>query len=96
MALELLPYGVLEALREMELVERSGKKVRAIDQVNFITGVSGGSFTALAYGLYGEKLFDFYETDFLKRDVQGEIIARAANPFLIGYVSRLLDGDAQN
>ena len=74
-------YGVLETLREMELVEPSGKKVRALDQVNFITGVSGGSFTALAYGLYGEKLFDFYEKDFLKRDVQGEIIARAANPF---------------
>ncbi|MBU3627255.1 patatin-like phospholipase family protein [Polynucleobacter sp. JS-Safj-400b-B2] len=74
-------YGVLEALREMELQESSGKKVRALDQVNLITGVSGGSFTALSYGLYGEKLFDFYDTDFLKRDVQGEIIARAANPF---------------
>ena len=73
-------YGVLETLREIELVEANGKKMRAIDQVNFITGVSGGSFTALAYGLYGEKLFDFYETDFLKRDVQGELIVRAANP----------------
>jgi NTE family protein len=73
-------YGVLEALRDIELVESSGKKVRAIDQVNFITGVSGGSFTALAYGLHGEKLFDFYETDFLKRDVQGELISRAVNP----------------
>jgi NTE family protein len=74
-------YGVLEALRDIELIESGGKKIRAIDQVNFITGVSGGSFTALAYGLHGEKLFDFYETDFLKRDVQGELIARAANPF---------------
>ena len=74
-------YGVLEALRDMELQESSGKKVRALDQVNLITGVSGGSFTALSYGLYGEKLFDQYETDFLKRDVQGEIIARASNPF---------------
>ena len=73
-------YGVLEALREMELQESSGKKVRALDQVNLITGVSGGSFTALSYGLYGEKLFDVYEKDFLKRDVQGEIIARAADP----------------
>jgi NTE family protein len=73
-------YGVLEALRDIELVESSGKKVRAIDQVNFITGVSGGSFTALSYALHGEKLFDFYEKDFLKRDVQGELIARAVNP----------------
>ena len=73
-------YGVLEALREIELVKSDGKKIRAIDQVNFITGVSGGSFTALAYGLHGEKLFDFYDADFLKRDVQGELISRVANP----------------
>jgi NTE family protein len=32
--------------------------------VDVITGVSGGSFTALAYGLYGEKLFDEYEDRF--------------------------------
>ena len=74
-------YGVLEALREIELQDSKGKKVRALDNVNYISGVSGGSFTALSYGLYGDKLFDFYETDFLKRDVQGELIARAANPF---------------
>lgn len=74
-------YGVLEALREMEVVDSRGQVTRAIDHINLITGVSGGSFTALAYGLYGEKLFEFYESDFLKRDVQGEIISRALNPF---------------
>ena len=35
--------------------------------------MSGGSFTALAYGLYGDKLFADYEQRFLKRDVQGEL-----------------------
>ena len=49
-------------------------------QVDVITGVSGGSFTALAYGLYGDKLFDDYEQRFLKRNVQGEIIARTFSP----------------
>jgi NTE family protein len=48
--------------------------------VDVITGVSGGSFTALAYGLYGDKLFAEYEQRFLKRDVQGEIIARTLSP----------------
>ena len=38
--------------------------------------MSGGSFTALAYGLYGDKLFTEYEQRFLKRDVQGEIVSR--------------------
>ena len=49
--------------------------------------MSGGSFTALAYGLYGEKLFDDYETRFLKRDVQGEIVSRTLNPANWGKLS---------
>lgn len=73
-------YGVLEALRDIEFVNSSGKNFNALKQVNLITGVSGGSFTALAYGLHGEKLFDFYEAAFLKRDVQGDIISGVANP----------------
>lgn len=73
-------YGALETLRDIELVDSKGKKVRALDRVNLISGVSGGSFTALSYGLYGDKLFDFYDKDFLKRDIQGDIISRVANP----------------
>jgi NTE family protein len=30
--------------------------------------------------LYGDRLFDEYEHRFLKRDVQGELIKRAATP----------------
>lgn len=73
-------YGVLEALRKTEFVNAQGQKSRLIDHVDVITGVSGGSFTALAYGLYGDKLFDEYESRFLKRNVQGELIARSFNP----------------
>ena len=73
-------YGVLEFLRRTEVVGPKGNKVRLLDEVDVITGVSGGSFTALAYGLYGDKLFDDYEQRFLKRNMQGEIISRAFNP----------------
>lgn len=73
-------YGVLEYLRRTEVVRADGTRMRLIDSVDIITGVSGGSFTALAYGLYGEKLFDDYEQRFLKRNVQGEIIGRSFNP----------------
>lgn len=72
-------YGVLEALRPIEVVGPKGS-IRMLDEVDVITGVSGGSFTALAYGLYGEKLFDLYETSFLKRNVQGELIQRVLSP----------------
>jgi NTE family protein len=73
-------YGVLEFLRRTEMVGPKGNRTRLLDEVDVITGVSGGSFTALAYGLYGDKLFDVYERRFLKRNVQGEIIAGVANP----------------
>jgi NTE family protein len=72
-------YGVLETLRDTEVTGPKGR-VRLIDEVNVITGVSGGSFTALAYGLYGDKLFDTYEKQFLKRNVQGELISRFLDP----------------
>ena len=79
-------YGVLETLRRTEVVGTRGT-ARLIDDVNVITGVSGGSFTALAYGLYGDKLFDQYEKRFLKRNVQGELIARLLTPTTWGALS---------
>ncbi len=74
-------YGVLETLRDMQVTTKSGRNVRVLDTVDVITGISGGSFTALAFGLYGDRLFDTYESSFLKRNVQGELMKRALNPF---------------
>jgi len=74
-------YGVLETLRDMQVTTKSGRNVRVLDTVDVITGISGGSFTALAFGQYGDRLFDIYETSFLKRNVQGELVRRALNPF---------------
>jgi NTE family protein len=80
-------YGVLETLRSIQITTKTGRKTRLLDEVDVITGVSGGSFTALAYGLYGEKLFDDYETRFLKRNVQGELTTRVLNPLNWGALS---------
>lgn len=73
-------YGVLEELRRTEVVVDDQRR-RLIDEVDVTTGVSGGSFTALAYALYGERLFAEYEERFLKRDVQGALLKRGLNPF---------------
>ncbi|MFA6958087.1 MAG: patatin-like phospholipase family protein [Thermoanaerobaculia bacterium] len=73
-------YGVLEFLRKTEVTDSAGNKHRLLDSVDLITGVSGGSFTALAYGLYGDKLFDDYESRFLKRNVQGALTKMTFNP----------------
>jgi NTE family protein len=80
-------YGVLETLKRIEIGTNSGRDIRLLDEVDVITGVSGGSFTALAYGLYGEKLFDDYEARFLKRNVQGELTARFLDPLNWGALS---------
>src|SRR5215471_6729969 len=73
-------YGALETLRSIQITTKTGRKTRLLDEVDVITGVSGGSFTALAYGLYGEKMFGQYEARFLKRNVQGDLTARVLNP----------------
>ncbi len=73
-------YGVLDELYRTEIVV-DGQHRRLVDEVDLITGVSGGSFTALAYALYGDRLFSEYEQRFLKRNVQGTLTARTFNPF---------------
>ena len=80
-------YGVLEFLKRTEIVAPNGQKFRLLDSIDVITGVSGGSFTALAYGLYGERLFDDYEQRFLKRNVQRDLISRALSPRYWGDLS---------
>ncbi|MET0345063.1 MAG: patatin-like phospholipase family protein [Casimicrobiaceae bacterium] len=88
-------YGVLETLRKIEIEGAKGGRGRLLDEVDAITGVSGGSFTALAYGLYGEKLFDIYEKAFLKRNVQGELIGRFLNPIHWGEMSSVGRGRSE-
>lgn len=73
-------YGVLEALRDTEIT-LDGRKTRLLDQVNAIAGVSGGSFTAAYYGLFGDRIFSDFEEKFLKKNVQRELASRVlANP----------------
>ncbi len=72
-------YGVLEELNRTPVV-RVGQAHTMLDEVDLVTGVSGGSFTALAFGLYGKALFGAYDQQFLKRDIEGELIARLLNP----------------
>jgi NTE family protein len=84
-----LSFGVLEQLRS-DTIRVGNEQRRLIDEVDLMTGVSGGSFTALAYALYGDKLFEEYEDRFLKRDVQSALMWRSFNPFNWG---KLLSGN---
>ena len=76
-----LAYGVLQALRETTATF-DGKPQRLIDEIDLISSVSGGSFTAAYFGLSGDQIFDDFENKFLRRDIGGELIHGLFNPGL--------------
>ncbi|MEO8748069.1 MAG: patatin-like phospholipase family protein [Rhodanobacter sp.] len=72
-------YGVLEKLRDTE-VPSGVQPTRLLDLVDVITSVSGGSYTAAYYGLFGDRIFDDFRTRFLYRDWQGELLGLLWRP----------------
>lgn len=74
-----LSYGVLRALRDIT-VRIDGRPRRLLDEIDVISSVSGGSFTSAYYGLFGERIFEDFETAFLRRDVQHVLIHRLLSP----------------
>ncbi|MGO9378139.1 MAG: patatin-like phospholipase family protein [Dissulfurispiraceae bacterium] len=74
-------YGLLESLRDTK-VTLNNKKTRLLDEVDAISAVSGGSFTAAYYGLFGDQIFEDFEAKFLKKNIQGSLIAQVfLNPY---------------
>ena len=74
-----LSYGVLQELRDTT-VAIDGQAVRLLDEVDVITSVSGGSFTAAYYGLHGDDIFETFEDRFLRRDVQTRLMLGLLRP----------------
>lgn len=74
-----LAYGVLEELRDTQ-VTIDGQQKRLLDEVDAISSVSGGSFTAAYYGLFGDRIFEDYEERFLKRNVERDLFLRMLWP----------------
>ncbi|MFA6985411.1 MAG: patatin-like phospholipase family protein [Arenimonas sp.] len=72
-------YGVLETLRDTA-VTVDGRQRRLLDEVDVISSVSGGSYTAAYYGLFGDRIFADFKRDFLYHDWQGELLALALQP----------------
>jgi len=71
--------GVLEKLAETTITV-NGQSRRLLDEVDVITAVSGGSFTAAYYGLFGNDVFTDFTQRFLYSDVQSEMIAALLSP----------------
>ena len=76
-----LAYGVLQAMRDTS-VNLDGRSQRLLDEIDVISSVSGGSFTAAYYGLHGDKTFTDFEKKFLRSDVSGELMYGLFDPEL--------------
>lgn len=74
-----LAYGVLKELRDTT-IQSKGIRLRLLDEVDNVSSVSGGSFTAAYYGLFGDRIFTDYEKVFLKKSIQGILIQNLFNP----------------
>lgn len=73
-----LAYGVLQHLARTPIA--AGRVL--LDEVDVISSVSGGSFTAAYFALNGAAALLRFEERFLRRDVQGELLRAALfNPY---------------
>ncbi|MBL6598515.1 MAG: patatin-like phospholipase family protein [Alphaproteobacteria bacterium] len=77
-----LSHGVMEKLRDTKITWE-GKSKSLLDEVDVISSVSGGSFTAAYYGLFRDRLFaenDGFLDKFLYKDIQAELLKQLINP----------------
>jgi NTE family protein len=65
-------YGALKGMRDLMVPTRVGPRP-LLEEVDAISGVSGGSFPAAYYGLYRQKMFGQFEKDFLYDDTNSYI-----------------------
>ena len=70
-----LAYGVLRELSRQEITWQ-GRKKRLLDELDVIFALSGGSFPAAYYALYGDRLFQDFEARFLRKDWDSELRGR--------------------
>ena len=74
-----LSFGVMEALRDT-YIDWDGRRIRLLDEVDVISSISGGSFPAAYYALFGDKVFDEFPEAFLYRQVETDLLVAALSP----------------
>ena len=73
-------YGVLEALRDIKVTTPDGEQHSLLDEVDLISAVSGGAFTAAYYSLFGKEAFDSYVPRFLNHDTEKDLWRKVLTP----------------
>jgi NTE family protein len=73
-------FGVLEGLANTP-AGLPNRPHRLLDEVDAISSVSGGSFTAAYYGLWGDRIFSDFDSKFLKKRVASAFIRSTLYPW---------------
>jgi len=74
-----LSFGVLEALRDTR-IEWKQQKISLLHELDVISSISGGSFPAAYYALYGQRTFDEFPNKFLYKPIQSELLRELLTP----------------
>ena len=72
-------YGVLDALQQTRVLWR-GQDTSLLDQLDVISGVSGGSIVAAYYAAFGAQTFPAFEQKFLRQNFQDNLISNMLKP----------------
>jgi NTE family protein len=75
-------YGVLRELAKTQ-VTSEGQSTALIDQVDFVSSVSGGSVTAAYFALKGKAILGDFEEKFLNQDVEANLRTSVSLPNLV-------------
>jgi NTE family protein len=73
-------FGVLEALRDLKVTTPDGEQHSLLDEIDLISAVSGGAFTAAYYSLFGKEAFNSYAPRFLDRDTEKDLWHKVLKP----------------
>jgi NTE family protein len=66
-------HGALRGLRDVRLRPPDGRSISMLNALDYLAGVSGGSFPAAHFGLYRDKSFETFPTEFLHVDLNAYI-----------------------
>jgi NTE family protein len=81
-------YGVLEALRDIQVTAPDGERRALLDEIDLISAVSGGAFTAAYYALNGHETFDSFAPRFLNHDTEKDLWHKVLVPASWGRLAR--------
>jgi NTE family protein len=73
-------FGVLEALRDVKVVTPDGDLHPLLDEIDLISAVSGGAFTAAYYATFGHEAFESYVPRFLNHDTESDLWGKVLRP----------------